>query len=152
MTATCACGRVTADDECPPICTTNLKETAMNATDRRTITDGDTIWAYDPADLIGQVWVQVQPHQGKQDSYIDFPDLVERRIREWLNGHDWDAEMQDIEDALNGGDLIPALQYDKQWAKVTPLTDLDDAALVRLAPKLQRAGIFTDVTWDEVDA
>lgn len=29
--ATCACGRVTADDECPPICTTTPKETAMNA-------------------------------------------------------------------------------------------------------------------------
>ena len=91
----------------------------------------------------------MQPHQGSRESYIDFPDLVERRCREWLNeGHDWDDEMQAIRDALDAGDLIPALAYDKQSAKVTPLTDLDDADLLRLAPKLERAGIFIDVTWD----
>ena len=123
----------------------------MNTT-RRTITNGEQMWEYDPADFFDQVWVQVQPHQGKQESYIDFPDLVEQRCREWLAGRDWNDEMQDIEDALDAGDLIPALAYDKQWAKATPLSELDDAALVRLAPMLERSGIFLNVTDDEATA
>ena len=122
---------------------------AAKMSNRRTITNGDQTWEYDPADFFDQVWVQVQPHQGKQESYIDFPDLVEQRCREWLAGRDWNDEMQDIEDALDAGDLIPALDYDKQWAKVTPLSELDDEALLRIVPLLERSGIFLNVTDDE---
>lgn len=88
----------------------------------------------------GEALFVVQPHQGDAQVWVDFPELVKNRLYNWPVIQNADDE--ELWEALDRGDLVEVLKYDKQWATVTPVSDLTAAQVGTYARVLERAGVL----------